>query len=58
LQIDPCEVGRGVIDWKGLLSKAYASNIRQFYAEQEPPFSLAPLASVAISFNYLNALIA
>jgi sugar phosphate isomerase/epimerase len=58
LQIDPCEVGQGVIDWKGLLSKAYASNIRQFYAEQEPPFSLPPLASVAISFNYLNTLIA
>ena len=58
LQIDPCEVGQGVIDWKGLLSKAYASNIRQFYAEQEPPFSHPPLTSVAISFNYLNALIA
>lgn len=58
LQIDPCEVGQGVIDWKGLLSKAYASNIRQFYAEQEPPFSHPPLESVAISFNYLNTLIA
>jgi sugar phosphate isomerase/epimerase len=58
LQIDPCEVGQGVIDWKGLLSKAYASNVRQFYAEQEPPFSRPPLESVAISFNYLNTLIA
>ena len=58
LQIDPCEVGQGVIDWKGLLSKAYTSNIRQFYTEQEPPFSRPPLESVAISFNYLNALIA
>jgi len=58
LQIDPCEVGQGVIDWKGLLSKAYTSNVRQFYTEQEPPFSRPPLESVAISFNYLNALIA
>jgi len=58
LQIDPCEVGQGVIDWKGLLSKAYTSNIRQFYTEQEPPFSQPPLESVTISFNYLNALIA
>jgi sugar phosphate isomerase/epimerase len=58
LQIDPCEIGQGVIDWKGLLPKAYASNIRQYYAEQEPPFSHPPLESVAISFNYLKALIA
>jgi len=58
LQIDPCEVGQGVIDWKGLLAKAYASNIRQFYVEQEPPFSKPPLEAAAISYKYLNALVA
>jgi sugar phosphate isomerase/epimerase len=58
LQIDPCEIGQGVIDWHGLLAKAYASNTRQFYVEQEPPYSKPPLESVAISFEYLNALVA
>jgi sugar phosphate isomerase/epimerase len=57
-QQDPCEVGQGIIDWKTLLAKAYRANVRQFYVEQEPPFSKPPLESVGISFNYLNALVA
>jgi sugar phosphate isomerase/epimerase len=58
LQLDPCEVGQGTIDWRSLLSKAYAANVRQFYVEQEPPFSKPRLESVGISFSYLNALVA
>lgn len=58
VQQDPTEVGQGTINWKVLLSKAYAANVRQFYVEQEPPFSHPPLESVALSFNYLNALVA
>ncbi|HEY6620019.1 MAG TPA: sugar phosphate isomerase/epimerase [Steroidobacteraceae bacterium] len=55
---DPCEVGQGIIDWQTLLVKAYLANVRQFYVEQEPPFSKSRLESVAISFNYLNSLVA
>jgi sugar phosphate isomerase/epimerase len=55
---DPCEVGQGIIDWKTLLAKAYQANVRQFYVEQEPPFSKPRIESVGISFNYLNALVA
>jgi len=58
LQLDPCEVGQGTIDWKTLLRKAYGADVRQFYVEQEPPFSKPRLESVAISFKYLNALVA
>jgi sugar phosphate isomerase/epimerase len=58
LQLDPCEVGQGTIDWKTLLGKAYGANVRQFYVEQEPPFNKPRLESVGISFNYLNALVA
>ena len=58
LQQDPCEVGQGIIDWQTLLAKAYQGNVRQFYVEQEPPFSRPRIESVAISFNYLNALVA
>ena len=57
-QQDPCEVGQGIIDWHTLLAKAYQANVRQFYVEQEPPFSKPRLESVGISFNYLNALVA
>jgi sugar phosphate isomerase/epimerase len=58
LQQDPSEVGQGIIDWKTLLAKAYEANVRQFYVEQEPPFSKPRLESVRISFDYLNALVA
>jgi sugar phosphate isomerase/epimerase len=58
LRQDPTEVGQGTINWKVLLAKAYAANVRQFYVEQEPPFSRPPLEAVALSFNYLNALVA
>ena len=57
-ELDPCEVGQGIIDWKMLLPKAYRANVRQFYVEQEPPFSKSRLESVALSFDYLNALVA
>jgi sugar phosphate isomerase/epimerase len=57
-QQDPCEVGQGIIDWKTLLGKAYQANVRQFYVEQEPPFSKSRLESVGISFGYLNTLVA
>jgi sugar phosphate isomerase/epimerase len=57
LQQDPCEVGQGIIDWKTLLAKAYGANVREFYVEQEPPFSRPRLESVRMSFNYLNGLI-
>lgn len=55
---DPCEVGQGIIDWKTLLAKAYRAKVRQYYVEQEPPFSRPRLEAVGISFNYLNALVA
>ncbi len=58
LQQDPCEVGRGMIDWKTVLAAAYGAGVREFYVEQESPFSIPPLDAVAISFTYLNRLTA
>lgn len=58
LQQVPCEVGSGMIDWKSLLTAAYHAGVRQFYVEQEPPFTKPPLEAVAVSFNYLNKLVA
>jgi sugar phosphate isomerase/epimerase len=56
LQLDPCAVGQGTIDWKTLLPAAYAANVHQYYVEQEPPYTIPPLESVAISFKYLDSL--
>lgn len=58
LQLDPCEVGQGTIDWKTLVPKAFAADVRQYYVEQEPPYAKPPLESVAISFKYLETLVA
>ena len=41
-----------------LLPKAYQANVRQFYVEQEPPYSMPRLESVAVSFKYLDTLVA
>jgi sugar phosphate isomerase/epimerase len=55
LSQDPTEVGRGIIDWKALLPAAYASGVRKFFVEQEPPFEKDRFASIADSFKYLSA---
>lgn len=55
---DPTEVGSGKIDWRHILPVAYASGVRRFYIEQEPPFPGPRIASVAKSFHYLSGLVA
>lgn len=58
LQQDPAEVGAGSMNWPRILPAAYAAGVRRFFVEQEPPFIHGPLESVAISFRYLDALVA
>ncbi len=53
LRQDPTEVGSGMIDWPRLLPAAYASGVRGFFVEQEPPFSHPRLESARISHDYL-----
>jgi len=54
--MDSTEVGAGMLDWKQLLSTAYATGVRGFFVEQEPPFSKDPFQSIAESCAYLAAL--
>jgi len=54
LKQDPTEVGSGIIPWQTLVPAAYAAGIRQFYVEQEPPFTGSRLDAVAKSFAYLT----
>lgn len=56
LRQDPTEVGSGIIDWPRLLPAARAAGVERFYVEQEPPYSLPPLAAVAKSLRYIASL--
>lgn len=53
LKQDPTEVGSGMIDWKKLLPAAYASGVRHFFVEQEPPFAHPRIESAKISHDFL-----
>jgi sugar phosphate isomerase/epimerase len=56
MQQDPAEVGNGMLPWTKILDVAYATGVRKFYVEQEPPFKGDPLDSIAISAKYLSAI--
>lgn len=51
---DPAEVGRGTINWPALLHAAHTAGVRQFFVEQEPPFTQDRFAAIAESFAYLR----
>jgi sugar phosphate isomerase/epimerase len=57
MQQDPAEVGNGMLPWPKILDVAYASGVRKFFVEQEPPFKGDPLDSVAISAKYLSTIV-
>lgn len=50
---DPTEIGSGSVDWARVLPAAYAAGTRNFYVEQEPPFSIPRMESVAKSYAFL-----
>jgi sugar phosphate isomerase/epimerase len=56
LHMDSTEVGSGSMDWRHLLPAAYAAGVREFFVEQEPPFSMARLDALAASYRYLAAI--
>ena len=56
MQQDPAEVGNGMLPWIKILDVAYATGVRKFFVEQEPPFRHDPLESIAISAKYLSTI--
>jgi sugar phosphate isomerase/epimerase len=56
MQQDPAEVGNGMLPWVRILDVAYATGVRKFFVEQEPPFKHDPLESIAISAKYLSTI--
>lgn len=53
LQMDPAEIGSGVLDWEELLPAAWAAGVRNYFVEQEPPFAMPRIEAVRISHDYL-----
>ncbi len=58
LSMDPTEVGSGVLNWKTLLPAAYASGVRGFFVEQEPPFARPRIEAAKICHDFLAGLVA
>ena len=58
LGMDPAEIGSGKLAWKTLLPTAYAQGVREFYVEQEPPFTRPRLEAAKISYDYLAGVVA
>jgi sugar phosphate isomerase/epimerase len=56
MQQDPAEVGNGMLPWSRILDVAYATGVRRYFVEQEPPFKRDPFESIAISAKYLSTL--
>ncbi len=56
MQQDPAEVGNGMLPWRKILEVAYATGVRKFFVEQEPPFKGDPFDSIAISAKYLSTI--
>lgn len=58
LQMNPAEIGAGKLPWKTLLPAAYAEGVRNFYVEQEPPFTRPRIEAAKISHDYLAGVVA
>jgi sugar phosphate isomerase/epimerase len=53
----PTELGRGAIDYTGILAAARKGNIRSFFVEQEPPFKEMPaVEAIKVDYDYLKNL--
>ncbi|MEY4270008.1 MAG: hypothetical protein RLZZ58_1224 [Pseudomonadota bacterium] len=56
LMMDPTQIGDGVLDWARILPAAHKAGVRNFYVEQEPPFTIDRIDAIKRSFDYLAAL--
>ena len=48
------EVGKGVIDWKGIFAKADLAGIKHYFVEHDEPKT--PMESIQVSYGYLQQL--
>ncbi|MBW4052607.1 MAG: TIM barrel protein [Proteobacteria bacterium] len=55
-RMDPADVGSGYLDWKRILPVAYEVGVRDYYVEQEPPFSEPRMDAARTDYEYLSRL--
>jgi hypothetical protein len=54
----PAELGRGRIDYAGIISAARAAHVKHFFIEQEPPFvDMSSLEAARVDYLALKTLI-
>lgn len=56
MQQKPTEVGSGIMNWPAILKAARSAGVRNFFVEQEPPFTGARIDSLKKSLTYLRKL--
>ena len=56
LHMEPAELGTGQLVWKDLLPAAYSAGVRDFYVEQEAPFTRPRLEAAKINHDFLARL--
>lgn len=56
ISMDPAEVGSGRLDWAQILPAAHCAGVRNFYVEQEPPFTIPRMEAAAKSYEFLAQL--
>jgi sugar phosphate isomerase/epimerase len=55
-KMDPADVGSGRLDWRAILPVGYAAGVRDYYVEQEPPFSGSRMDAARADYDYLARL--
>jgi sugar phosphate isomerase/epimerase len=56
LKMESTEIGRGIIDWKGIFAAAPRGGVKHYFIEQEPPFERPALEAVRLSYEWLHTL--
>jgi sugar phosphate isomerase/epimerase len=55
MQLNPAELGRGIVDWPALVAAVRAAGVRFAFVEQEAPYARPPLESARANFEFLRA---
>ncbi len=56
MNLNSTEIGTGIVNWRRLLGVARSVGVRRAFAEQEAPFTHAPLESARLNYLFLDHL--
>jgi sugar phosphate isomerase/epimerase len=55
MQLNPAELGAGIVDWPALIAAVRAAGARFAFVEQEAPYVKSPLESARLNFEFLKS---